>query len=385
MTYCLGWRTKHGVAIIVDSLLSAADPKVFQHPELRRTTFGESQGKINNKRWPYVAEEGMKLRVGADVITGFAGDVGVARRLMDQFQHAYASGRSLREAAKSALGKVADRQSDTTVLIGGYEGKKPVLLRIDTKPRGISYVDTLVQVGSVPAAQMRWTATMAGRLAGMASASASSRDNAERLFTPLIALVQSYGVHDQLVDQGIGGSFLGAWVTPEGAQWQRDTLYATHQADVNADEAVMCGVMVRPGFACLISNKTDVVKVITVGKDYPDSALLEDADEVIAQFDRAGFDYFVSINSQTHIVTVIEMRQSLHHALLSLRPAETGTIGITWTEQLRKIANTVAGVSNPDGQELTLYFIEYLPISADEQRLRDQFAHQAEMVLKAGE
>ncbi|NHZ44917.1 hypothetical protein [Massilia aquatica] len=383
MTYCLGWRTRHGVAIIADSLLSAAQPDLYQHPEITHTTFGELQGKTKSKRFSYVAEEGLKLRVGSDFIVGFAGDVGLGRRLMDQFQIEYAAGKSLRDAATAALKKIAASQSDTTVLIGGYEGKKPVLLRIDTAPRGVSYVDKLVQIGSVPAAQMGWTAHMAEKLAGMPFNNASDGGNAERLFTPMIALVQSYGVHDNLVEQGIGGAFLGAWVTPDGAQWQRDALYAVHRADVKAAEAIMCGVSVRPRFACLISNQTDVVKIITVGKDDPGTSVTAEADEVTAQFDSALFDYVISINSEKHIVTVIEMKRSRHHRLLSLRPGDTGTIGITWTEQLIAMANTVAGVPSPDGQELTLYVIPFLGISPGEQAHRDRFAHDEELARKA--
>lgn len=385
MTYCLGWRTQDGVVIVADSLLSAEHPDMHQQQGIPRTTFGERQGRTNSPHFPYVAEEGLKLRVGADFVAGFAGDVRVGQRLLGRFQEAHAAGRSLYDAANAAMRSAGGKTSDTTVLIGGYAGKKPVLLRIDTASQSISYVDGLVQTGSVPGEQQRWTEKMVARLAGLRRDDISRADNARRLFMPLIALLQSYGVHDQLLDRGIGGAFLGAWVTPDGARWQHDALYAVHEPAIATGDAIFCGVLVRPGIACLVSNQTEEIKLITMGEGQPDPATLALADEAIAQFDHAIFDYFVSINSGKHIVTVIDMQRSRHHALLSIRAAATaGTIGITWTEALVNIVNTVAGVSEPDGQELTLYFLPYMPVAPDAGRQREQFAIDGELARLDG-
>lgn len=379
MTYCLGWRTQDGVVIIADSLLSAERPDVYQHPEIPYTTFGQLQGKTGGKCLPYVAEEGLKLRVGDNFVGGFAGDVRVGQRLLSRFRDAYTDGRSLRDAALRAMRSAGGKTSDTTVLIGACVGAKPVLLRIDTAQQSVSYVDGLVQTGSVPEAQQRWTRDMAGSLQGLRHPQLGASANASRLFTPLIALLQSYGVHDQLLERGIGGAFLGAWITPEGPQWQHDTLYAVHAADIAATTPVFCGVLVRPGVASLISNQTEEIKLITMGEGAPGADILASADAAIAQFDRGIFDYFVSINSSKHIVTVIDMQRARHHALLSIKPAATaGTIGVTWTEELAELVNTIAGASHPDGQELTLYYQQYQPVPAQEARRRDLFATGAE-------
>ena len=80
MTYCLGWRTQDGVVIIADSLLSAELPDVYQHPEIPYTTFGQLQGNTGGKCLPYVAEEGLKLRVGDSL---GAGDLQAAQIVLD--------------------------------------------------------------------------------------------------------------------------------------------------------------------------------------------------------------------------------------------------------------------------------------------------------------
>lgn len=376
MTYCIGWRTKLGVLIVADTALSAAVPEAHEFPGISRTSFGELQGKTSNGALSYVAEEGLKIGVGKNFVSGFAGDIRTARNFVDTFSDAYGAGFPLREAATATLNSSGSYGSDTSILIGAYEQDAPILLQIELSSGVVLEVSGLVQIGSAPSEQCRWTTQMVELTEGGLHDVPVSDANASHIFTQVIALLQSYGVHDYLLPHGVGGAFVGAWVTPSGARWQGDNFFVVHHSQIDAVELVMCAVMVRENTLCLIGNQAEVNKVLTTRKRKDRAPSY--ADDAIKQYDRAMFDYFISINSSKHIITIVEMRQSRHHVLLSLRPAETGTIGILWSEKLREIVNNFAGVDEPDGQEMTLGFIPFMPVPLEYQLKRDAIAEEAE-------
>lgn len=379
MTYCIGWKTDFGVLVAADTALSGAVPDGNETPKISLTSFGERQGKTSDHALSYVVEEGLKLSVGANFITGFAGDVRTARNFVECFSDAINAGFLLREAVVAAVRSSGGYGSDTTILIGGYEQAAPILLQVELSSGSVLEVDGLVQIGSVPSEQCRWTERMVGLTQQRLTKKPPRNDNEVcEVFTQVIALLQSYGVHDYLLPYGIGGAFVGAWVTSNGARWQGDNLFIVHQSQIDAGELVMCAVMVRDNALCLIGNQAEVTKVLTTRKRHSRDKALDHGDKAIEQYDRALFDYVISINSIKHIVTVVEMSQNRHHILLSLHPAAAGTIGMLWTEKLREIVNTFAGVAEPDGNEMTLGFIPFMPLPSEYQIQRDSMAEQAE-------
>jgi hypothetical protein len=378
MTYCLGWRTGIGVFVAADTAFSAASPDAHHSPDIARTSFGELQGDAGKGEGRYVVEEGVKISVGQDYVTAFAGDVDVARRYVDCFEIARSAAFSIREAARSAMLSCGGQGSNTTVLIGAYEADQPVLLRVDLVDSRISDHEDLVQVGSVPEQQARWTQQMLAARGERLPFRAVDPAEAAPVFTPVLALLQSYGVHDYLLPDGIGGAFIGAWVTARGARWQTDNLFVVHGADMGSAGLTMCGVMVRQDVVTLIGNRAEVIKVL--GRPVPgrQPSASDLAEQAISQYDDAVFDYFVSINLERHVVTTIEMQRSRHHPYVALWPAGGGTIGIMWTEKLLGIVDTIAGVPEPQGDEMTLYFFPHMPVPPELQEEIDAVASERE-------
>jgi len=381
MTYCIALRTAHGIFVAADSALSAASPIAFRHPEIKTTSFGERQGKMDRGLWPYVLEEGLKVTVADDFVAAFAGDVGTGENLLEAYRSARSSGFSARQAADVALQSTGPHDRYATVLIGYYTSESPTLIRVDTLPALISEIDGLVQIGSDLPDQHRWTEKMVAGLMTALDRLTPADHHVECIYAQLVCLLQSYGIHDYLLESGVGGSYVGAWITPSGARWQGDHLFVAHSDQPDENNIVMCSVAVRNDALCLTGNQAGMIKVIgkkALHEDVQeaDIRLKEASDDAVRSFDLGLFDYFSSININRHVVSVLEMQQSRHHALVSLCPqGSDGTLGILWTESLLEAANLSAYRKKARSEEITLRFIPFIRISAEEEHERDLIAN----------
>ncbi|HJV25883.1 MAG TPA: hypothetical protein VJ673_09350 [Aromatoleum sp.] len=325
-------------------------------------------------------EKGLKLAVGANSVVGFAGDVATARSLIAAYFVARETGSGARDGVRQALNSVCPCTEQSEVLFGFYEDNEPRLLHANTARNAISEVEGLVQLGSVPPSQREWTASYVSAFLDLLNRFGPHPLHAERIFTQLVALMQSYSVHDYLLPRGVGGAFVAAWVTPSGARWQGDHLYVIHDAVPNPADMIMCATMVRDDVLCLVNNQTGNTKLIT----WPHRSESEHAlttrveaagNKSLGTFDDAAFDYFISINKHKHVVTVLEMCGEQHTALVSLcAHGIDGKLGVVWTEELLRIVNTIAGIEAPEHLHMTLGFQPFIELNLEHQQEREQFA-----------
>lgn len=366
-----------------DSAVTSRSLRAFNFPDRRRTSFGERQGQMDSATRRYVLEEGHKLSVGDNFVTAIAGDMATAESILETFRTAYVGGSDPCDAAQNALRSSGPFSTDATVLIGTYFNDRPVLLRVDTIPESVTEIDGLVQIGSDLPDQHAWTSKLVtGLLPHVEKLKGPETIHAERCFSQIIGLLQSYVIHDYLLERGAGGAFVGAWITEAGARWQGDHLFVVHGDKPDPDNLILCGTFIRDSSICLVTNQDENVQISRgrFKRKSTDSVRASPMDMAIGDFDCGSFDYFISINSQKHIVTIIEMNRFRHHRLVSICPQSgRGTLGIIWTERLLEIVKTFAGVEKPDGQELTLGFLTFSPIPEDEASMRDKFAEEMEL------
>ncbi|AOK06964.1 hypothetical protein WI41_17635 [Burkholderia latens] len=322
----------------------------------------------------------MKVAVGADTVTGFAGDVRTARALIDAYGEARALKLDARKAVSEALISVTPCETDADVLFAFYESERPCLLHVNVATSTIEEVSGLIQLGStLPSGQHEWTTGLVSSLQNVLNRLGSHPLHVERIFSQLVAALQSYGVHDYLPQHGVGGAFIAAWVTPDGVRWQGDHLYVIH-GEIPSFDDIMCATMIREEALCLVNNQISGTKVITSRRplesdvDARARAKLA-ASNAEGSWDNAQFDYFVSINKSRHIVTVLEMRREQHHGLLSLHaPNMENSIGIVWSEAFVNLANKIEGVEEPSPEYMTVKFLPFREASEELRAAREQFA-----------
>ena len=380
MTYCVGLRTDQGVFIAADSGFSSERASITTADTAPTTVFGELQGDVAAKPWRFVFESGMKLAVDGGTVMGFAGDVQTAHALIDAYAEARKVGLDVRKAVSNALINVTPCERNADVLFAFYESAKPRLLHVSVATSAIAEVKGLIQLGStLPSGQHEWTTRLVSGFQKILNQFGPHPLHAERIFSQLVSALQSYGVHDYLPQHGVGGAFVAAWVTPEGARWQGDHLYVIHGEKPSFND-LMCGTMVREDAICLVNNQIGGTKVLTRQRSPESQSLVQKraesaASKAIDSWDNAKFDYFVSINKSKHIVTVLEMRGEQHHELLSLHAPNTDdSIGIVWSEVFVALANRMEGVEEPSPEYLTVRFLPFKEADEDLRAEREQFA-----------
>lgn len=380
MTYCVGLRTKTGVFVGADSVFSSASPSAHTLASSSRTAFGELQGDVGPDGSRYVSEEGLKVSIGSDTVVGFAGDVEIARAVIRNYFDGRKAGFGARESVHSALVSVTPCEKEAEILFAFYEFEQPCLVHINTLDQSSVEVDGLVQLGSELAdGQHEWTEKFVSLNLEQLERLGTHPLHTERAFTNFLALLQSYGVHDHLLQHGVGGAFVAAWVTPTGARWQGSHLFVMLGEEPSYEDP-MCATSIHEDVLCLVNNQTESTKLLSwmlSNENTDDTKARFDsaAEKCIAAWDAGTFDYFILLNRTRHVVTVVEMRGHLHHALVSFHaPHFDRKLGIVWTRELVSHANTIAGVDQPDQGYMSVWFFPYVGLGEGAQHEREQFA-----------
>ena len=81
----------------------------------------------------------------------------------------------------------------------------------------------------------------------------------ERALAITIALVQSYGIHDNLIDQNIGGLIFGLRCTNGAIHWQEDTNFVVHNFDLSA--IIFASAFARDDAVVVSSSATNDTRI----------------------------------------------------------------------------------------------------------------------------
>jgi hypothetical protein len=211
MTYCAGWKYKNAVFLIADS--AATKP-------IRPSTTHSSLGQLHAEvRGEHVEEALLKLvPLGTGVVAAFAGDVSLATTCLDFLRDNLRSTSDVRSLLRTM-----------TVSLGPFSSDRPVgLLVAMTTEDGHSELlhwDTVqgvnpnafdhCQIGSLTSYHTALTPAFLSQLA------AGNLDT-DRMLPVVTAIVQSYGVHDDLIPMNVGGLIFGIQTKLGAVCWLQD-------------------------------------------------------------------------------------------------------------------------------------------------------------------
>jgi len=210
MTYILGWKSNTSVFISGDMAITT----IGEHPqELSKqlSSFQEKQFKASNKK----IEESLQkvLNLDSRLIFGFAGDVKVASD--------FANNLSLR-AFQAKLKKpddmvaIINQSLEDCISVDNMQKVQFIFgVMLEDKPTLFSYNafndcrillhEELVQIGSLTKSPLYTNIS-----AGLSSFFIKGTLPDERMIACVNAIIQSYGVHDNLIEKyGVGGAILG--------------------------------------------------------------------------------------------------------------------------------------------------------------------------------
>ena len=372
MTYCVGWKTLNAVYLIADTAITS-----FKPLQCDTTSFGEKQGTESGKdTGPLVEERALKItQLGKSAAATFAGDVKRGRALTEILEARLNEGDSPRKALEDAVKQNAPFPVDEAVhfLFAFFDDGKPFLLALDTSQSDIAHeVHGIIHLGSLNSGFHDLTEKFIVPLMRK-EIELQNAKHSERVLAQALAVVQSYGIHDYLIEKGVGGAFFGLRISLEGVRWQPDILYVLHSSNLKSENPDLSAVLIRKGVACLVNSIAGRNKFFA----YPRQS--ETVDEctrrvekasldAIGSFDRGKFDFITFLNIGKHIVTVVEMRQSLTHRLLCVEPVagSDGALGIYWSPELMHKVNTIPHRGDSPPPDMCLRWEPFSPLKPDD-------------------
>lgn len=215
MTYCLGWKTKNSVFIAADSAVTIPSASALNTP---LSSFGEVSYRDNAN---HVYEGLLKICVVGQTIVAFSGCVQTAINVIKTFQEVVNVDQNILEGLKRAVLSSGPytKDNDIALILGYYDKNGPILISYNHDgKRSIDDHDHCVQIGSAGSiyrvsSEIVIRTFLQGNLGD------------EHMLAAVTAVLQSYGIFDQMMRMNVGGVFFGASADSNGVSWQRDTSY----------------------------------------------------------------------------------------------------------------------------------------------------------------
>jgi len=307
MTYILGWKVAGGVYLAADSMLTGPDPDVFAE-----STFGERQIQAGSKS---VSERAMKIAIVDDLAVALCGDFRLACEMVQSLSKEYVIDRDPLRALERTLTSYSPIPPAREVgLIVGSRGSTPRLFSVNLEGNGsvIEHSDmSLVQMGSMGQTHRQLT------YATFEILNSLRRRNRREYLATALAILQSYGIHDYLVQDGVGGAFVGAMVTAESTEWQPDLLYLL--CDRHGESQFRVGICVREGALVVSSEERGAVYALaTTGRSDAQQRMQRVMSIASSYVPACRFDYVVLLHSQQWGVAVFEMNRQLESSKMRI-------------------------------------------------------------------
>lgn len=228
MTYCFGFKYKQSVYLFADSVVT--------HGGNARTSQTTSFGEASIRRDDGLISEEETLKIdflGNDCIVAMAGNVNEAITFLRYLKSQYASSTSF-EQILTLLKKYRSHSHYTgfEYLIARISAKGPTLWYWKSStPENMNEVATFQDMGSLKSWHKEFTKNLHHWLTKLNL----TEDHA---LTVITALVQSYGVRDYILEQGVGGIFYGYRLCSEEIQILPPTNYVIYGPQVLRAEVV---------------------------------------------------------------------------------------------------------------------------------------------------
>ena len=217
MTYILGWKWQGSAYLCADTAVTEPGdgPKPSQRSSYGERSFSDTKRTVH--------EGVMKLFHLGNVAVALCGDIQNARAFIEELSERLKSG----QPSIDALGKTVanrtpiDKRAEFKLLIvvNGQEDRRLFAFNMNGDQALTESQDgQLVQFGSIPGHMAGMTQQWLDALVRHFAADSDS------MLAISVSMLQSYGVHDYLMDSGVGGTFCGLVADSRGLRWQKDLL-----------------------------------------------------------------------------------------------------------------------------------------------------------------
>lgn len=368
MTYLLGWKTQSNAYLAADSVLTGAASSIDGQSSFGERHICDGQNSV--------AERGLKIVVAEDLAIGLCGDFQLARNLAWSLVHSY---RRLHDPVLALREMVVSngpfpRGCEARLIVGWRGEPSPRLFSFNYD--GACTVHEAgagqgFQLGSASATHKGITWELLKRLVPLEKTGPGAH------LTAALGILQSYGIHDYLLPNGVGGTFTGLCITSHSTSWQPDLLYLIDEPDRNIWPAIATcirdqGLIVNS----TVTNEPRVFMTDATGEN--DFTLWVQRWEGFAHsyIKNKQFDFVVLLGLKHHVIIVVEMRRASESKLIRFCHETAIKDGIDWFElNAQAISELRREFSNPepDAVDFRFWFEPYKTGSSVESKQGHEF------------
>jgi hypothetical protein len=217
VTYCIGFKYKDSVYLIGDAAITNATPAY------QTSTSGELHTDVQGS---HVEEAVIKVTsIAPGAIVAFAGDVGLAIDIIDFLRASYSESTTPAELFNGVNATFGGPfRAGVEILFATAPAIGPTTLTKWTTDKGIEReVTEYREIGGLPYHLRRLTFESFKLIV-------DQQTDAAAILSVVTAKLQSLGVHDNLIEQRVGGIFFGMRAVAGTTMWQWDTVYLIYDS-----------------------------------------------------------------------------------------------------------------------------------------------------------
>jgi hypothetical protein len=297
VTYCAGWKYTDTVFLLADAAATKSEKPTTKH-----SSFGELHAEI---RGEYVEESLLKLvPIGPGIVAAYAGDVQLATQYLDFLRDSRPLVKDNIELLKSltvSMGPFAPDREVALLLASSAPDGSCELLRWSTI-EGIDQSNSdFYTIGSLNSYHAALTSALLSQLI-------AGKLDPGRMLATVTAIVQSYGIHDNLIDMNVGGVIFGVQTRLAAVTWQQDTNYVIYSQNNRTFAApAIVTVIARDNALIVSSSLTNDTRVFGHSTSTPSKDLWDEKwrNNAKAALDSGSGRYWVFINTSGKVITLI--------------------------------------------------------------------------------
>lgn len=294
MTYCAGWKYGNAVFLIADSAVTRAT-----RPSVGQSSFGQLHRQV---REAHVEEGLLKLApVGNNAAIAYAGNVALAVDILEFLivnWPVFGGDIDALDRTLTATFGPFNPERKVAFLLAWTSDIGPALAQWESGAGFISRDCDACSIGSIGDFHRDFARNALTQMRQMGVPQ-------EDLLPAMTALVQSFGVHDDLIEYNVGGAVFGLAVGIEGVQWQADTGYLIYSTSGQQPEFVSARVREN---ALVITSSITRESMAMMNSAVPDwKAWHATWNDRIAKETRVDhFSFVVFIRLEDRLITVVQ-------------------------------------------------------------------------------
>lgn len=352
MTYCIGWKYRNSIFLVADTAVTKTAGFHVSH-----SSFGELHQSIAGEN---VEESLLKITpVSPGLVITFSGDVGLAKSIIQFIKTLYASLSDINRVLLSISASLGPFSGSRIVslIIGNHINDCARLYSWESSnPDQVIEGPDCIWSGSLPPVFAKIAPLLLQEFV-------SGNIPIQRILPIITSILQSLGIHNNLIKFHVGGIFAGIQLNEAGYRWQEDTTYILTDNTFSQPDFVKC--FIRDNALVVRSSVGNITRVFF---DYMNDQsvaiwIRKWRDAANQEIVRGNSCYYCVLNKQYPNVVVVRSKDCLPDTdYLRFNLSNNGnTLNLkVRSDLIEMIRNPVVRDKNDGSLPISFRFLDYM-------------------------